>query len=42
MADDIRHIDQAQAVDRFIDKVLPTLLMNEPRDERHSKAERFL
>lgn len=42
MADDIRQLDEVQAVDRFIDKVLPKLLLNEPRDERRSKTERFL
>ena len=42
MAIDIRQLNEAQAVDRFIDKVLPKLLLNEPRDERRSKAERFL
>lgn len=42
MADDIRQLDEAQAVNRFIDKVLPKLLLNEPKDERRSKAERFL
>ena len=33
MADDIRELDAAQAVDRFIDKVAPELLPNELRDE---------
>lgn len=42
MADDIRQINEAQAVERFVDKVLPKLLLNEPRDEPRSKAERFL
>ncbi|MBA4765418.1 MAG: hypothetical protein H2048_08050 [Erythrobacter sp.] len=42
MADDIRQLDEAQAVNRFIDKVLPKLLLNEPKDEGRSKAERFL
>lgn len=42
LADDIRQLNEAQAVDRFIDKVLPKLLLNEPRDERLSKVDRFL
>ena len=42
LADDIRQLNEAQAVDRFVAKVLPKLLLNEPRDERHSKAERYL
>ena len=42
LADDILQLDESQAVDRFIDKVLPKLLLNKPRDERQSKAERFL
>ena len=42
MADDIRQLDQAQAVDRLIDKVAPKLLPNEPRDQRRSKLDRYL
>ena len=42
MAEDIRRLDEAQAVDRFIDKVLPKLLPNEPRDKSLAKSERFL
>lgn len=34
LSEDIRHLDHAQAVDRFINKVLPEVLLNEPKDEK--------